>query len=121
MNFITPDNIILPNLDSKETVLLTAEKDTYIESILVCNKDDKSNFIRVSLKIIKALNVLSPVTAFKIRNLTIDRNMSKDLVLYLGNSKLLKNGDSLIISSAGYTEIFDCVVDFYELNEIVNV
>jgi len=120
MNFINYDNLLFSNLDNKETVLITAEKDTYVESISICNKNDKSNFILMSLRHVKSLNVPNPINTYRIRNLIIDKNTTKDLIQYLGRNIFLNNGDSLIVSSAGYTEIFDCVIDFYELNEIVN-
>ena len=120
MNFITYDNLIFSKLAEVETVLMTAEKDTWIESISICNLSDDPSGIRLNLKINKLLNVTKPKEAFKVRHLLIDKNQSKDLLVYLGNKIFLNNGDSLIIFSEGYKQMFDCTVDFYELNEIVD-
>jgi hypothetical protein len=117
MNFIHYDNLIFSKLSEVETVIITAEKATWIESISVCNLSDAVSGIRLNLKIIKSLNVVNPKIAFRIRHFLIDKNQSKDLIIYLGNKIFLNNGDSLIIFSEGYKELFDCTVDFYELNE----
>jgi len=119
MNFITYDNLIFPKLSEVETVLMTAEKGTWVESISICNLSDDTSGIRVNLKQNKLLNVTKPVEALRVRNLLIDKNQSKDLIVYLGNKIFLNNGDSLIIFSNGYKELFSCTVDFYELNEVV--
>jgi hypothetical protein len=117
MNFIHYDNLIFSKLSEIETVLITAEKGTWVESISICNLSDNVSGIRLNLKIIKALEVSSLKEAFRVRHLLIDKNQSKDLIVYLGNKIFLNNGDSLIIFSEGYKELFDCTVDFYELNE----
>ena len=120
MNFIRYDNLIFYKLASAETILIHATKSTWIESISVCNLADNVSGNRLNLKITKTLNVITPTTAFKIRNLLIDKNQSKDLIVYLGNKIFLNNGDSLTIFSGSYHDLFDCTVDFYELNETSN-
>lgn len=120
MNFIHYDNLIFSKLSETETVLITAERGTWIESISICNLSDNVSGTRLNLKLIKSLKVITPKEAFKIRHLLIDKNQSKDLIVYLGNKIFLNNGDSLIIFSEGYKELFDCTVDFYELNETSN-
>lgn len=119
MNFITYDNLPFSKLSEVETVLMTAEKPTWVESISICNLLDDASGIRLNLKTIKLLNVPKPVEVLRVRNLLIDKNQSKDLIVYLGNKIFLNNGDSLIIYSNGYKELFSCSVDFYELNEVV--
>lgn len=120
MNFIRYDNLIFYKLASAETVLIRATKSTWIESISVCNLADNVSGNRLSLKITKTLNVTTPKTVFKISKLLIDKNQSKDLIVYLGNKIFLNNGDSLTIFSGSYQDLFDCTVDFYELNETSN-
>lgn len=119
MNFITYDNLIFSKLSESETILLTAEKSTWIESVSICNLSEDPTGIRLNLKLNKLLNVVKPKEVFRVRHLLIDKNQSKDLIIYLGNKLFLNNGDSLIIFSEGYKQIFDCTVDFYELNEII--
>lgn len=120
MNFIKYDKLVFSKLSLLETVLITAEKPTWVECISVCNLSDDNTGIRVNLKIIKLLDLMKPKEAFKIKNLLIIKNQTKNLVSYLENKIFLNNGDSLLISSNGYKELFDCVVDFYELNEDVS-
>ena len=121
MNFIRYDNLIFYKLSSAETILIRATKSTWVESISVCNLADNVSGNRLSLKITKTLNIIgNSKTVFKIRNLLIDKNQSKDLIVYLGNKIFLNNGDSLTIFSGSYHDLFDCTVDFYELNEASN-
>ena len=119
MNFITYDNLIFYKLSVADTVLLTAEKPTWIESISICNLSADNSGIRINLKHNKLLDLNSPKEVERIKSLLIEKNESKDLIVYLKNKLFLKNGDSLIISSNNYQAIFNCVIDFYELNEIV--
>lgn len=120
MEFIYRDNAFFSNLNNKETVLYTAEKDTYIKSISVCNMCFNTDFIRISLKATKSLNVPSPITVNKLNNIVIKKNMTEELTEHLNDSPFLKNGDSLIIYSNGYSEIFDCTIHYEELNESLN-
>lgn len=119
MSFIKYDNLPFPKLSEVATILITAEKPTWVEKISICNLSDDNTGIRLNLKLIKALDVVKPIEVFRVKNLLIDKNQSKDLIIYLGNKEFLNNGDSLIIFSNGYKELFDCTMDFYELNEII--
>lgn len=119
MNFIKYDNLHFSKLSETQTVLITAEKPTWIEAVSICNLSDSTSGIRLNLKTIKSIGVIKPIEVLRVNNLLIDKNQSKDLIVYLGNKMFLNNGDSLIVFSNGYRELFSCAIDFYELNEVV--
>jgi hypothetical protein len=119
MNFIALDNIILNNISDQQNVIITASLATIVEKINVCNLSTNNSGIRLFLKQIRSLGTDAPQSAFILSNLLIERNVTKNLIDFIGSSVFLNDGDSLIIFSGGFSEYFDCITDFYELNETV--
>ena len=120
MDFISLDNVFLNNIADQRTVIFSASLPTFITKINVCNLSDDNSGIRVSLKQIKTLNIATPIEVFILRNLLFEKNITKNLIYFIGSNIFLNNGDSLIVYTAGYSQLIDCVADLYEHNEVIS-
>lgn len=116
MTFLNRRLKIFNDLSDAREALLTAEFTTYVDIINVVNRSDQVIFL--NLKIVRLLDTEEPIEAFLLEKVEIKEQRNLDLMTLLSRGVFLEDGDSLIVFSEGYTQIFDCTVFYGELNEL---
>lgn len=121
--FVTYERKLFTNLSDEKTVLFSAERDTIVTAVIVCNKSDSTvPSIRINLQSVALLE--NPVQeAFFVFNLLVQKNESMNLLSLKDQNNditplFLKDGDNLVCYSNGFSERFDCTVYYRELNEL---
>lgn len=112
--FINPHSNIFPNLSDSREPVLSAEVGTYAIGVKIVNTTDQIIF--VSLKLVKLLDIETPQEVFWAFKKEIAPRQEMDLISCPW--QYLEDGDSLIVFSEGYTQVFDCTVFYAELNEL---
>tara|TARA_R110000868_G_scaffold13973_2_gene65279 strand:- start:200 stop:568 length:369 start_codon:yes stop_codon:yes gene_type:complete len=115
MYFLEPSRLLYSSLSDQDTTILTAEgKTIFLHAVNICNTSDDN--IRMNLKMTNIINV--PIEeSYLVKDVLLQPNESHNL-MSLGNLEVfLKNGDSLICFSNGYSQVFDCVVCYSISNE----
>tara|TARA_B110000908_G_C10267055_1_gene465268 strand:- start:4406 stop:4774 length:369 start_codon:yes stop_codon:yes gene_type:complete len=115
MYFLEPSRLLYSSLSDQKTVVLSTEKETiFLHAVNVCNMSDDN--IRISLQMTSIIN--TPIEeSYLVKDVLLQPNESHNL-MSLGNLEVfLKNGDSLICFSNGYSQVFDCVVCYSISNE----
>lgn len=114
MNFVEYDSLIFANLADQKVVLLSAENTVFLNAVNICNTSLED--LRINLKTVRLLDSPS-VENFNVHNVLIKPNQSCNLVSLFGLEIFLRDGDSLLCFSGGYTQVFDCTVCYTKLNE----
>lgn len=114
MNFVEYDSLIFSNLADQKVALLSAENTVFLNAVNVCNTTIED--IRVNLKTVRLLS--DPIENFNVHNVLIKPNQSCNLVSLFGLEIFLRDGDSILCFSGGYTQQFDCTVCYTKFNEL---
>lgn len=115
MNFVEYESLVFEGLADQKVVLLSVENATFLNAVNICNISLED--IRVNLKTVRLLATPS-VENFNVHNVLIKPNQSCNLISMFGLEIFLRDGDSILCFSGGYTQLFDCTVCYTKLNEL---
>lgn len=112
--FISYPSQLFSNLADQKTVLLTAEKTTFLYGVNITNRTN--DYINMNLQVVRLLST-PEITTYCVNDRQILPKQSLNLLDEGSLSIFLQDGDSLVCFSNGYSQLYDCNLSYGELTE----